>query len=914
VATVFGRRDERRRIDDFVTRVGNEPVTLVVEGDPGIGKTALFDYLLSRLPATARPLVARCVPADATSSYVGLGDLVGAVDQAGFAALPAPQRHALEVILHRADPGSAIVTPALAGRAVTALIGTAAAGAPLLLAVDDVQWLDPASAGILAFALHRLRDLPLGVLVTCRTDTAPQWLEDSRPTQGRSRFTVGPLDAADLTELVEQRLGRPLTRAVRRQLARDAAGNPLLALELAERQDHGGDIPPMPARLEGLVTERLRRLPAAALEPLGAAACLAAPTVAQVTAALGRPAGGWLDRALDQGLIKISEGRIQFRHPMYALAARAAVPPSVRRNLHAKLAAVVDDEEERADHLVRAADGPDGAVAEAAERGADVARARGAPEIAAGLAEAAVRLTPPADDPDRRRRLVAAAYHRAATGDTGAGRAHLRTAVHGVPGGAARAELTWRLAMLTFLEGDLPEAVGLLEQALVDSSGSPALHATVSIKLAGMLWWQGRLREALDHGRTALAGAELTNDPVVLVDSLMLHLRTATAAAVDNPPALARRLELAAQAAGARAPHDQAELALAGLNLIRGDHRAAADKVRQLYQRAVDEGDEIGVVQIAAHLAEIRLMLGEVGTARLLAREALRNARRVASPSALEPARYAMAVVDAYTDGTDAAEEALGQLHASCDRQGKVMVGLMARALRGVVRLTRGDAAAAHRDLGAVIDALQEIGVREPAYLPAVWSDLDALVQLGELDAASDLAQHLHERGLALDRPYALATAARARAVVAAARGDLAGAQPLLEEALRHHERYLWPLDRARTLLALGGVLRRAKRKSAARAILREALAEFDRVGAVPWAAKATAELSRIGGRAPVDGLTPAERQVAGLVASGRSNAEVAAAMFLSAKTVAHHLTRVYAKLGVRNRAELTRFLGNSGG
>jgi hypothetical protein len=178
-----------------------------------------------------------------------------------------------------------------------------------------------------------------------------------------------------------------------------AAGNPLYAVELMAAQlasetpvDDSLQLPP---RLEELLAGRLERLPQQAAEPLAAAASLATPTVALVVAALGAEAGAGLAYALDEGVLQVSEGRLRFSHPLLAVAALNRVAPSVRRALHGRLAVSVADDEERGRHLVLSADGPDADVAAGAERAADLARARGAPEAAALLAEAAVRLTPP---------------------------------------------------------------------------------------------------------------------------------------------------------------------------------------------------------------------------------------------------------------------------------------------------------------------------------------------------------------------------------------------------------------------------------------------------------------------------------------------------------------------------------------
>jgi DNA-binding CsgD family transcriptional regulator len=224
--------------------------------------------------------------------------------------------------------------------------------------------------------------------------------------------------------------------------------------------------------------------------------------------------------------------------------------------------------------------------------------------------------------------------------------------------------------------------------------------------------------------------------------------------------------------------------------------------------------------------------------------------------------------------------------------------------------LSQGDAQAAHAQLGPLLERLHDMGVREPTWPWLVWSELDALVELGQLERAVTLAQDLEARGRTLDRPLALATAARARGRICAARGDLEGALAELGQALAEHDRLGWPFERARTLLALGVVLRRGKQKRAARQSLQEAAVVFDQLEAGLWAARTTAELGRIGGRPPATGgLTPTERRVAELVAQGHSNREVADLLFLSVKTVAAHLTSAYAKLGVRSRTELAHRL-----
>ena len=205
---------------------------------------------------------------------------------------------------------------------------------------------------------------------------------------------------------------------------------------------------------------------------------------------------------------------------------------------------------------------------------------------------------------------------------------------------------------------------------------------------------------------------------------------------------------------------------------------------------------------------------------------------------------------------------------------------------------------------------MRQLGVREWGLVHLVWSDLDALVELGELGQAAVLAEEMRSRGCSMGRGLELATAERGRGLVLAARGDFAAAHAALRQSLAEHEQLGWPFERARTLLSLGVVLRRARHRRTARETLHQALAVFDQLGARAWSARTASELARIGGRVPAgDALTISERRVAHLVAEGRSNRQVADELFLSVKTVAAHLTTIYAKLGVRSRTELARHL-----
>jgi DNA-binding CsgD family transcriptional regulator len=914
---LVGRERETARLRAFLADLAGGPSALVVEGEPGIGKTALLEAALIQA-AGRRVLRASCAEAEAGLAYAGLADLLGRVTEMGLPTLPSPRRRALEVVLGRVDAAQDPVEPQLVGRATLEVLESLAAAAPLLVAIDDVQWLDAASTRTLAFAVRRLAPtVPVGVLVTRRGvgGPLPLGLDHALPQERRKRLLVGPLAPDDLELLVEERLAPPLSRALRHRLVAAAGGNPLYALELADAQRRAGRSPDdqlaLPGRLEELLADRLGRLPPEATEPLAAVAGLAAPTVALIGAALGEPARAGLDAALDEGALLVEEGRLRFSHPLLGVAASARLAPSARRGLHARLAATVTDPEERAWHLVLAADGPDASVAAAVEQGADRARARGAPEIAAELAEAAMRLTPPDQVVDVRRRRIAAGYHRVTAGEVGRGRAHLAAALEAAPPGPVQTDLRWRLGMLMLLD-DADRAVELLEVALAESRGDQALQAMVARRLAGPYWWQGRLREGLRLGRVGVDLAEALGDPLALVDALRIYVLGALWAGA-LPADLPGRLEQLARAAGPLPAHEDPDLSLAVVDMARGDAGGAAGRLERLHRLADEQGNEGGLVLVLALLAEAELTRGRWPRAQQLAEEALRTARRLASPFPLTRGLLAAALVEAHLGNAEAAEATAKELIQVAQRGGLVPLALEGRAALGFVALSRGDAHTAHGELGPLLQRLHDMGVREPTWPHLVWSELDALVELGQLDRAAALAEDLEARGRALDRPFALATAARTRGLIRAARGDLDGALAELQQALAEHERLDWPFERARTLLALGVVLRRGKQKGAARQTLEQAAAVFDGLGARLWAGRTTAELARIGGRPPsTGGLTPTERRVVQLVAQGRSNREVADLLFLSAKTVAAHLTSAYAKLGVRSRAELAHRLRDS--
>jgi DNA-binding CsgD family transcriptional regulator len=252
------------------------------------------------------------------------------------------------------------------------------------------------------------------------------------------------------------------------------------------------------------------------------------------------------------------------------------------------------------------------------------------------------------------------------------------------------------------------------------------------------------------------------------------------------------------------------------------------------------------------------------------------------------------------------AEEALNAARGGDSLRGE----LLALSALGFLELSLGEARAASRYLARAWELHQASGIGEPAMFTFVGDYAEALIELGRHVEAREVVDWLQERGQSLDRPWALAVAARYRGLLAAADGDLKMSFASLDRALKEHERLPMPFELGRTMLVLGTIRRRAKQKRPAREALEEALAIFERLGAPLWINKARAELARIGGRRAAGGrLTEAEARVAKLAAAGRTNREIANALFMSVRTVEGHLSRAYAKLGVRSRTELALYI-----
>ncbi len=794
------------------------------------------------------------------------------------------------------------------------VIRSLAATGPVLLAVDDAQWLDTPSAQAVAFALRRLDRESVGVVVSMRSGaTGEPAFIGRNPEMRVERLTVGPLPLDELGGVVEGNLGVRLSRVAATRVHRASGGNPFYAIEIARAlsgdETIGGEPPTVPPSLRALVADRIAGLPAGTRRALLVVAALSTPRVAAVAAATGRPDGRvtGLARAEAEGVVRVDAGVVTFTHPLLAATVYGEASPEERREVHRRIARVVEDQEERAKHLALGADGPDEKVARALDDAAGRASSRGAPTEAATFAESAARLTPPGCVDDRCRRQVDAASYHVMEGEGGRARALLEEVVATAPGGITRG---WALHRLGGLTNSASAVRALQEQARHDAGGDLRLLAAIERSLAELAIVELEPAVAARHARAMLEFATRSGDKGLRAFALMVSARAEfllghgiSSGAVEEAIGLERFCP-------ATPVLVLPTMSYAWMLHGAGEWVAARRLYEDLLERARAHGDEPSVSRMLAMLSELALFAGDYDAATRQAELAHEVASRAELTTSQANAAVRVALAAAHRGWVEQARVAAAEATALLEER-EVLHGRGAAAWPLVfleLSLGRPEAAIAHA--APFVRPLVECGVVEPLYIFAFMPDLiEALVATGDLEQAAVLTDELERRGRATDRAWALAAAGRSRGLLEAAHGRLDEALAQLERALEEHKRVVVPFERARTLLVNGVVQRRVKQRRAARASLLQALTSFDELGAPLWADRARAELTRIGGRASGDELTPTEAQVAARAAAGETNREIAQALFMSVKTVESNLSRVYRKLDISSRRQLNESL-----
>jgi DNA-binding CsgD family transcriptional regulator len=905
-AALFGREEELRKIEALLARAGGGFRGLLLVGEPGIGKTMLLQHGIERASAGGVTVLScRPVEAEAALAFVGLADLLADRVADILAYVDGPRRRALEFALLLKEPDTSGPDPRALGAALLDVLRGLAASESVLLAVDDLQWLDASSSAALAFALRRLGGEDVGLLATVRAGAG----EGTRfVSTSVDELPLRPLSVGALHHLLRERLGLELSRSQLSNFQRMTRGNPFYALEVGRELVRRGTtlmpgVPvPVPATLHELLAGRVARLTSSTREVLLSASALARPTVETLTAAHGGEAVGALEEAVLASVIELDLSRVRFTHPLLAAVCYGEAPPWRRRAAHRALASVVPDVEEKARHLALAAERPDAAIASTVDRAAEFAWARGATAASAELWELAARLTLEADaDGGRRRRFHAADAYRLA-GDRARAETMLEALLPETPAGAERADVLYTLASTR--RASLPAMRAMCEQALNELDEDDARAA----RILGFLSWArlsaGEVLAALAIAREGLEHAERTGDALLIARAIG-RVSMAETWTVDITPGLIERgVELEQRLGRFLEFHESPSVALERRLICQGEFERARPVLEAIVASATEHGDEGTRGHALAHYILLDLFSGRWQEAFTRYHTALELAEQMGDSQFLGHVLLVGSAVELALGRVEQAREAVDRSLASADVAADALVEVWDRSIVGGLELARGDLPAAADQLRELPARMLELGFKDPA--DYVWPDtIEALAGVGEFELARIYLREFEKSGRKLGSRWTLAIATRCRGVVSAAAGDLDSAFGAFERALAEQEHLTAPYDRARTLLALGSTRRRARQKRGAREPLQTALALFEELGACLWAERTREELARIGGRRMEQELTATELRVAALAAEGRSNKEIATTLFVTPHTVETHLTRIYRKLGVRSRSGL---------
>ena len=916
-AALIGREDELAAIDAWLGAVAEGPAAFVVAGEPGIGKTVVWQAgVLKAAEAGMSVLAHRSSEAEAGLAFAGLSDLIEPIIDDVAEDLAPPRRAALEIALLRAESGDEPPDPWAIGLAVRDALVLSAQRGPLALALDDIQWLDRSSAQVLATALRRLRHEPILVLATLRSAPGLVPALDLHQTFSDERLqitTLAPLDVSELHRLLSARLDLELPRPELVEIRRASGGNPYFALELArEHRRTGGrraaDKPMrVPSSLQELLGVRLSRLPQEVLRVLLAAAALPQPTAEMVCAGCADLEGGLagLEAAAGAGIVEIDGSAVRFVHPLLASLCYERALPWERRDVHTRLAAASSDTEQRARHLALGTAGPDEHVADALDEAARHAAQRGATAAAADLADLAVLRAPDHPSSMRRRRVNAASLHHLA-GDFERATEIYESVLVDVPDGPERADLLYALAELG--TRPLPARAALLRDAIGHAKLDDARAARLLGLLAIVRWLLGDADAALEHARDGLTHAESVGDPQLLAVALARvgHIEGWT---LDVTPGLLERGVAIERTLGRPLVfHSSPAFMQACLLYDQDELERSREMLHAIEASAIARGDEHTRLWVVLQWPRLEWYTGQWELGLRHTEEALDLAEQTQEPISLglvlkEKARL-QADLGRVDDSRASAQATLRATQGTHDELTEIQI----HAVLGRLELSCGNLDAANTHLAGLPDRVAAAGLRNPAFGP--WTDaIEALIGVGDLERASSYLARYEVIAARANR-WSRIGAARCRGMLATAQGDHAAAIGAFQEALVHDEPATYPFERARTLLALGVTQRLGQRRRAARETLEDAVSHFQTLGARMWAERARDELSRVSGRrAASDELTDAERRVAGLAAEGLSNKEIAATQFLSVSTVEAHLHRAFLKLGVRSRTQLARRL-----
>jgi DNA-binding CsgD family transcriptional regulator len=900
---LHGRRTECEALDRQLQRVRVAQSSVqVLRGEAGVGKTALLEYVAERASG-CRIARAAGVQSEMELAFAGLHQLCAPMLD-GLDGLPGPQRDALRVAFGMQDGDAP--DRFLVALAALSLLAEAAEADPLVCLVDDVQWLDRASAQTLAFVARRLLAERIAMVFAVREPT------DGNELTGLPELVVRGLADSDARVLLASAMPGRLDERVRDQIVAETRGNPLALLELprgltpAELAGGFGlpDARPLASRVEETFVQRVRSLPRetqqllllAAAEPVGDVSLLwRAAERLGIRGEAGRPAE-------EAALIELGI-RVRFRHPLVRSAAYRAAHLRDRQEVHRALAEASDpktDPDRRAWHRSHAAVSVDEAVAGELERAADRAQARGGVAAAAAFLARATELTP--DPAERGRRALAAAQATFDAAGSDAALKLLATAELAPLDDLQHARLERLRAEIVFARtrgSDAPalllDAARRLEPLAAAMARETHLEAMAAAMFAGRLGDKPGVREAAEAARAAPAAPQPPRAIDLLLDGLATRFTEGYAAGV---PPLRRALGAFRREEGSTA-RDVRWLWLAC--------RLAQDLWDDelwcvLATRGVRVARETGALSVlpiaATYRASLHVHAGAFGAASSLIEEA----DTITHATGMAPLKYASLMLAAWrgneADGLDLIEA--GRIEATARGEGMglgVIEWATALLYNGRGRYAEALAAAQrgceHDDVGLFAWALVEL--------------IEAGVRSGATDATFAALDRLSARTRASGTDWALGIEAGSRALLS----DRRDAEPHYREAVERLARTRGLVHVARARLLYGEWLRRENRRVDAREQLRAAYDRFSRIGAEAFAERARRELLATGETAPRrtvetrDVLTPQEAQIAHMASDRQTNPEIGAKLFISPRTVEYHLRKVFTKLDISSRKEL---------
>ena len=908
---LVGRSKELAELSALLDRARDgQSASLVVHGDAGIGKSTLLEEAATAADGF-RVLRARGYESESDIAYAGLLDLLmplfDLVDR-----IPAAQAGALRGALAIDDPTPA--APFAVPAAVLSLLGLAAEEQPVLAIVDDVHWLDAASLDALLFVARRLAAEGIVLLLGARDGEGLV-----AEALGLPRLRVAGLDAESARSLLAEGNAH-LAARVAEQLLDTAAGNPLALIEipsaLSAAQLSGRE--PLPAPLpvgtsvESAFQRRLQGVGAETRRALVVIAAMETNRVDLLHAALdhlGIPRDA-LAEAEGAELVRYDGGRIELRHPLLRAAVYHGATPPERRAAHEALAVVAPDSRRRAWHMAIAAVAPDEHVAEALEAAGHDARGRGASAAAASAFARAAELS--VDETKRARRELEAALEFTIAGQFERALALIDAAFpRAADDPILQADLRRARGHLELRRGAPQRAFELLEAEARRVAPDDPIRAALTLLEASVAHMMTGDMQALEEtARRALALAEGKLPPLEMAATLIIG---ETLLALGRTEEGDRLIEQASPLLYEGDP-------LAGLPEIIGMAGQASvwierfDRAEVVLDRLIDAAREASAVGVLIYPLAARSHLdfrrGRWQAAYADAAESVELARETGQIGLMAHSLTALARVESATGRHEEAQTHGRESLELCRALGSDAIRVYALAALAFDDLVAGRIESAVELLDEAHDVAERLHMDEPGLVQWPPDHVEALARAGQPDRARAALERFARQAERTQRPWALAAAERCRGILAEP-GDVAGH---FTRALELHESGGQPFERARTQLAFAERLRRARQRAEARPHLLAALETFERLGARPWARRARDELEATGGptgpRAEAPGgdeLTPGELKIALLVAQGLTNREVAAALFLSPKTVEHHLSSIYRKLDVRSRTQLAR-------